>query len=268
MALPRRPAIRFAMGLAILGVMVWSALPASAGGSATRANYVGTDTNWFNPANWSTGQVPDAMTDVVLDQHDTVVISPSAGGPEVRIRDLLVTDQAVLTTLPGTIMRDRDETIGREAQVVYQATESSSDTLSMGPLGQRCVGCGMKLNPTPKSIRTIVLQSSLTLNPSAVAVSFGLGGADPASPGHVGAGHYATLVGDRVSLGGLLLVERFYGFSPSAGQRFKIVTVNGLRLGRFSNVGEGDRVARFEDGVGLYITYRGGDGNDVVLTAR
>ena len=66
-------------------------------------------------------------------------------------------------------------------------------------------------------------------------------------------------------LGGRIALATYYGFTPAVGDRYEIVTGSDVR-GRFSNAAESDIVARFGD-VGLRISYRGGDGNDVVLSA-
>jgi MYXO-CTERM domain-containing protein len=133
---------------------------------------------------------------------------------------------------------------------------SADGTATFGGFG----GSGLLLNPTPKNKRIVVLQSSVT---------FGLGGAAAATnavPGAFGAGHYATLTTDDATLGGALDVALFYGFTPVVGQTFQIINIGTVRIGEFDGLGEGSLVKRFGD-VGLYLSYAGGDGNDVVLTA-
>lgn len=66
----------------------------------------------------------------------------------------------------------------------------------------------------------------------------------------------AQLVGD-------LAVSLESGFSLDGGQRFKIVEVDGNQVGEFDGLTEGALVGSF--GEDLFITYNGGDGNDVVL---
>jgi len=66
----------------------------------------------------------------------------------------------------------------------------------------------------------------------------------------------AQLVGD-------LAVSLANGFSLGGGQRFTIIEVDGNQVGEFDGLAEGDLVGSF--GEDLFITYNGGDGNDVVL---
>lgn len=66
----------------------------------------------------------------------------------------------------------------------------------------------------------------------------------------------AQLVGD-------LSVSLENGFSLDSGQRFTIVEVDGNQVGEFDGLTEGALVGSFSED--LFITYAGGDGNDVVL---
>ena len=128
--------------------------PAAAQQSAPTAHYLGADGNWFNAANWSTGRVPAADTDVVLDAVDNVTIDPLQGPAEVQIRDLVVRDTARLSTLPGTILRTREERLAGLAAVTYRATEGYGERLS----AEGCLDCHMILNPNPKNKRFVILQ--------------------------------------------------------------------------------------------------------------
>ncbi len=71
--------------------------------------------------------------------------------------------------------------------------------------------------------------------------------------------------GDAV-LGGSLLIELLDGFVPDLGDEFMILDVTGDLIGQFNDLADGSSVAKFF-GVDLRISYTGGDGNDVVLTA-
>jgi hypothetical protein len=245
---------RFLLTLALLAS---SAVAASAQGPAV---FVGTDGNWFNPRNWSTGQVPGPNTDVLIERGREVVIDPALGGDTVRVRDLTVTTGGRLTTLPGTKFRSRMEVV-MDGGLVHQSTEAAGDFLfADNPSGPRCVSCGIKFNPSPQSKRTIVLKIS-------VQTEFGLGGPVAAAPGRTGRGHYATLTTDWGMIGGDLKLNLHYGFVPTPGQTFTIVKARYMLFGEFNHLPEGALVERFGD-VGLFISYRGIWGREVVLTAR
>ena len=53
-------------------------------------------------------------------------------------------------------------------------------------------------------------------------------------------------------------------FAPSPGQSFEIVDVGGSLTGTFSGLTELEFVGKYAD-ANLFITYLGGDGNDVTL---
>lgn len=250
-----------------------------AGNSTARADvltFTGSAPNWFAPSNWDGGRVPGAGDDVVIGGGRSVVIDPALGSASVTFRDLTITGGASLETLPGTIFTSRNETIDG-GSLIHRSTRAFDTVGDFGTLRiTPCMGStcgGIRFNPTPKSKRIIVLSSS---------VAFGLGGIVAAStlvPDAYGAGHYATLTTEDATLGGALDLELLYGFVPTIGQTFQIITVGtaggggGVRTGLFTSpldgstiLGEGALVRGFGD-VGLYISYVGGDGNDVVVTA-
>jgi len=233
-----------------LGVVPAQADPGDAIEIPSWSSYIGTDTNWFNPANWSTGRVPGERTSVLLDGNDDVVIdpaldpAPTAGGGKMHMEDISISQSARLTTLPGTVIETRNELIRDHGQIIHQSSESSGDgvllLLADGPEP------GLSLNPTPQAKRTVLLQGS---------VAFGLAGREPASPGHVGRGHYATMTARSVVLAGPLQVELLHGFTPVEGDAFQIVTATGAMLGQFDGLPEGALVARIDDEHGLFISY-------------
>jgi hypothetical protein len=229
---------------------------AAAASAQQTARYIGTDGDWFNARNWSTGRVPDATTDVVIGDRSRVTIAPTRSA--VVIRDLLLTGEATLETQPGTRFFSRNELVSGRSRLVHRSTEAGSSD----PNGSLIVTTyqGWTLNPSPKQKRIIVLINSVTSN-------LALGGALAASPSGYGPGYYATATADYVLLAGRLNVGLMHGFQPRPGQSFQIVTANRSMLGQFEDLREGALAVRFGD-VGLYITYRGGDGNDVVLHAR
>jgi hypothetical protein len=74
------------------------------------------------------------------------------------------------------------------------------------------------------------------------------------------------LIAGDLELAGNLSVNLINGFSPSANDQFLIMDIGQDRIGKFNGLDEGSRVGSF-GGFDLFITYAGGNGNDVVLFA-
>lgn len=103
---------------------------------------------------------------------------------------------------------------------------------------------------------------------------FELGGADPCS------GYdqikvtnktatYSTVTLDQNGVStSVLTTSRYSGYTPKQGQTFTIIDNQGTQavLGVFTNLPEGATFT--QNGVVFKITYKGGDGNDVVLTVQ
>jgi autotransporter-associated beta strand protein len=71
-------------------------------------------------------------------------------------------------------------------------------------------------------------------------------------------------VAGNLSLTGSLNVVLLNPFIPQPGDAFEIINVGSTRTGQFVGLGEGSLVGNF-GGNDLFITYAGGDGNDVTL---
>ena len=268
----RRTAIA-AAALALLAVGQSASAGGFSGGVTVAlgdVNYVGSDGNWFNPANWSSGRVPGANDNVILDGDDRVVIDPTldpAGYTRVTFGDLVISSVASLEVLPGAVVRSRNQIVADRGQLIFRASGDVSESLVVAP-GTKAVT--LVQNPNPKNKRFIVLQSS-------TSSSMGLGGTAPASVTRdatgadqlaAGPGHYATMTVDTLIIDGELSLSTYYGFSPRPGQSFQIATVNGTRRGEFLGIPEGGYVGCTDDNVGLRLSYEGGDGNDLVISAE
>ncbi len=77
---------------------------------------------------------------------------------------------------------------------------------------------------------------------------------------------WLDVTGD-VELAGVLDVYLINGFELLAGMSFEILNVGGALTGEYDGLDEGHKVGSFS-GTNLYITYAGGDGNDVTLYSR
>jgi hypothetical protein len=71
------------------------------------------------------------------------------------------------------------------------------------------------------------------------------------------------LITGNAALAGELNVSLINGFTLGPDALFEILDISGVRTGEFSGLAEGDLVGHF--GRDLFITYEGGDGNDVAL---
>lgn len=269
-------------------------LPAAAQTTESVVHFQGSDGNWFNPANWSGGRVPGAEDDVQLDGDDHAVIDATiyGGGTPVQFRDLIVRDHATFEVLNGSVVQSRDQLLYDQGRIIYRSSGDVGENLIVAGASEPAAGSpgdcsltnpfgcaleppgpgqnGILFNPTSQSKRTYVLKSSVTLD-------MGLGGTTAAGVSKVGAGrmelaagrgHYATLVADTLVLDGELRISTYYDFRPRPGDRFQIMTVNRSRSGEFIGVPEGGYVGCTGDHVGLRLSYRGGDGNDLVLSAE
>ena len=227
-------------------------------------NFIGTDTNWFDGSNWqdattgSTGTPPGALDDVVVDSLN-VIIDPSQGSSAVSVASVDLMGTASLQTLPGTVLSISGAMhVREESSVTYQSSEIQLDQLAV-PASLACPTCFVTniFNPTTKDQRDIIVETIES------GWTFGLGGTTPASPGNVGAGHYATLTAQTIQMAGTLDVQLFHGFVPTVGDQFRIIDASSTYTGEFEGLANG-AIAATPGGVPLVISY---DANGVTLVA-
>lgn len=222
-----------------------SVLLALAGASvAARADdvrFLGVDRNWFNPFNWSSGQIPGPLDNVYIGPGLSAVIDPALGTNTVFINNLTVF-KGSLTTKRGTRFGVGGDDILIGGTTTHEGTDASAIPGTDGGVG-RYEGLGLKwegltLNPTPKSRRDVILKTSLTM---------GLGGTIPASAGNFGPGHYATLSAtETIDIQDAELdLKLCYGFVPREGQVFKLVSAGTALIGTFKGLPEGAVIKRF-----------------------
>lgn len=98
--------------------------------------------------------------------------------------------------------------------------------------------------------------------PTSGVLKIELGGTDNSDPQNPQFDQ--LLIAGNATLGGTLDVSLIFPFALTAGQSYEIVDVGGQRAGTFNGLAELGFVGRY--GVAnLFITYLGGDGNDVTL---
>lgn len=244
------------------------------------------DHDWFNPNNWSAGRVPGPADNVILDGTDYAVIDAAANraGTHVQFNKLTVRDAAVFEARNGAVVQTQEQVAHDNGQILFRGSADIGETLIVGGRSEssttaasvsEVVVTRLELNPTSQNKRTTVLKSSFE---AMTEVDVGLGGNTPAGIGDVnsdgvpdviaGPGTYATMVADTLVLGGELRLSTYYGFQPLHGDTFQIMTANRTRDGEFDGLPEGGYVGCMDQNVCLRISYRGGDGNDVVLSAE
>ena len=217
--------------------------------------------NWFDPLIWSDGQVPAATKEHILLARQ-VSVPAATPGQTAAVKSLSLREGAVLRINNTTFQAESLDSTGSSVNLARSHMQLDDFHIPrvVGCLGLTCGG--VKLNPS------LLATGQFTVEEPSATVTFGLGGTIPATAAGLGEGHYARVVTDRAQLDGNLAVEFLYGFTPSTGQQFEILRNNGREpiVGRFANVREGGAVAVVGD-LMLVLSYVGGDGNDVVLTA-
>lgn len=221
------------------------------------AHYIGPDGGmWDVASSWDTGMIPDEHTNVVVELKGVVVPE----GYTIKLEDILISSLGSVETRAGSSWEVGNETIIDGGSLIHRSTltKVGTGTLVLGGTASTEPGL-MTLNPTPKTKRILVLQSSAQL-------TMGLGGAIGASEAMYGQGTYATLTGEQLTLNGNLQIASYYGFVPTLGQQFDIIKSSRSTTGQFTGLGEG-AIAGNIGGVDLRISYMAGDGDDVSLTA-
>ena len=228
------------------------------------ARFVGTDSNWFDPNNWSTGRVPEEGDNVTIDGAIRVVIDPeldprsgTTGGStgKVHLQDLQILNGATLETRPGVQMEF--ETISSDGTGNFYAYSSGwVGTAILNP-GWGCPTWRCGFNPTYIHVDLFKFDGE--------GLAMSLGGAEPAAPGNTGAGYYANVQADNIELTNpMLQISTIYDFEPQAGDEFVIFEASESLTGTFSNFAEGDVVLSTES-VDLVISY---ERNRIVLFAE
>jgi hypothetical protein len=213
--------------------------------------FVGTNGDWFDAQNWEGGSVPGAGDDVLIDGDAFVAIDPSqnpdpTGNPgTVVVHDILLRDDAVFETLPGTSLEFNDFDAGGESTFFAYSSEWQGNSLSGG--GTDCPKWQCGYNPSVVDVQSYDVNGT--------DLTFYLGGTEPAAPGATGPGHYAAVRSSVVSLTDSELAVGFkYGFTPNAGDRFVLVEATQRLTGTFANYAQGDEVAQAGT-VKLVISY-------------
>lgn len=241
------------------------------------ARFVGSDGNWFEPSNWSTGRVPGEGDSVELDGDAHVVIDPeldprtgtSGGGSgKVDLQDFNLLGNAVLQTLEGSELSVQNLTIESEGGLGLQSSSIDAQ-LAIFRLGEAipedegsprawgCHWCTLSGNPSLMTFEDVSFEN--------FGIELLLGGPEPATDEHQGVGYYANIRSESISFANTSLsLGLIYDFEPQAGDEFVIIEASESLTGTFSNLEDGDVVLTTDD-VNIMITYTD---TQIILTAE
>jgi hypothetical protein len=206
---------------------------------------------WGDRTNWTLSLLPAAVHNVFIDPEFDLVVTGPAQNVQMQSLQLGGGQGTARLSLSG----------GHELAIANGVTIRENGQLSgFGTLAGDVTSAG-KIFADKISINgSLVLESTSTF-----AVDLGGTGLHDFDQ--------LTVLGD-LTLDGQLLVDLVNGFNLGAGQTFEIIDVFGVSSGRFQvydaalgqwvQLGEGGQIGVF-GGQSLYITYLGGDGNDVSL---
>lgn len=203
---------------------------------------------WSASQNWTLGLTPAAMHRVFIEPEAALTVAGPAANASVK--SLKIGGGAGAAELRWTA----DATLTAEG-----ITVSTNGTLSGGGTAAAPLVCEGTLSPgASSSAGWLTVTGEAQLAGSAV-VKIELGGAG-------GMDSDRMIFQGGVELAGALEVSLINGHAPAAGQVYLIAAVGGTRTGTFAGLPEGALVGTF-GGRDLHLTYAGGDGNDLALTA-
>ena len=244
--------------------------------------FIGGNGNWFDPTNWSTGRVPNAEDDVVVDgqivtaqDYDTdaqgniiIAIDPAqnscdtcGAANKVEFQSLQIMGRVALLTYPGTEIEFNDLILTDGAILRTQSTVMQGQLLKsvISEDSERGAGTYIGGFYNPSQLNSAVIEIDN------VGLALALGGTRAAGHDGAGTGYYANVQGGEVSFNNTPLeISTIYEFNPEVGDQFVIVEASGSLTGGFVNYEDGDLVLTRDD-VGLFISY---EGNQIILRAE
>ncbi len=202
--------------------------------------------SWDVRSNWTVGITPADVHDVLIDPNvDLTVIGPAN---DLAIRSLQIgggAGQARLV-LDGSELAVQQQLVVAENGMLAGSGEIKGASLIDGTLAP-----GL-------SAGNLSFQGLLSFSPTSM-LAIELGGTATSEFDRI------TVLGD-VQLDGLLSVDLINGFPLHDGDEFLIMDLTGDLTGQFFGLNEGDLVGRYGN-QNLFVTYTGGNGNDIGLYA-
>jgi hypothetical protein len=201
--------------------------------------------SWEVATNWTLSLAPAAVHNVFIAPSNTVTVLGPAGNTQVK----------ALYIGGGTV----------NASLTLQAGSSiaATDGTTIAPNGS-VLGNGQLLGSVTNygvispgsSPGSLVIQGDWNQTATSSFLAE-IGGLSPSQ--------YDRLqVNGNLNLAGNLQVNLLNGHALNTGESYVIAAVSGTRTGTFNGLSEGARIGTF-GGTDLFITYAGGDGNDVAL---
>lgn len=251
-----------------------------------------TDGDWADEANWGRadgqsrpfGDQPGSLDDIHIQPDSGARVTMASGSAPTSVFWLTLgagtSGVAELDIQDNTLVATRGIVIKNQGRLTGTGTVDADVTIQTG--GEVLIAAGESLTITgrisgPGSFTgegAVVSQSSLSPGLSPGAMTFA--GQLEMGPDHeliielagnmAGDEYDQLIITGDVALDGVLSVRLLDGFRPRFGDTFTILDVGGSLNGVFDGLVEGSLVGHM-DGVDLFITYVGGDGNNVVLTA-
>lgn len=209
------------------------------------------DSLWGNRSNWTLSLLPAAVHDVFIDPNFSLTVTGPSQNVQIQSLRIGGGQGTARLSLSG----------GSELAIANGVTILDNGELS---------GIGILAGDVRSEGK--IFADQLSINGSLLLESTSRFAVDLGGPG-LGEFDRLTVLGG-LTLDGQLRVDLANGFNLETGQTFEIIDVLGVNSGRFRRydaelgqwvqLGEGGQVGVF-GGQSLYITYLGGDGNDVSL---
>jgi VCBS repeat-containing protein len=232
----------------------------------------GTTTNDF-PAGTTFGSITYEFVDVVLPPGTVLdggsgplVISGNVSSEDtIEMQGkVIIEPDGSLVALKMVVPEDATLTVNGEVKVKHMAVEKKAMVKGDSTITSEALTFKKEAILSPgNSPGALTIQGALTLEAGSIYLAE-LAGTTPGEGGH----DQIRLEGVIDLTGATLSVNLLAGFVPALGDSFTIIDNDGADtvVGTFDGLPEGTPLA-LPAGPPVFITYRGGDGNDVALVA-
>ncbi len=214
-----------------------------------------------------------SQTTTSIDMDATTLVSGSNGEQTLSEANTVTLGNGGISATvasPVTLVSGRFNTVAATGGILASTVQVQSGA-TIGGTGNSNTGSGNTIQSgafvSPGTSPGILTLNTLTFNAGST-LDIEIGGT---TPGNLSTDHDQLNIFSTVNLGGAALtLTQFNGFVPTAGQQFVIVNNDNADAitGTFAGLAEGAVIVPFlVPGMQATISYVGGTGNDVVLTA-